>query len=69
LTAKKGVTSLGDFGFTDGSDKLIGFSFLIGIEKHYGWLKVNVSSDLKTLTVKEGAYHKTAGTEIGAGDK
>lgn len=69
LTAKVGSVVMGDFGFTDTSDKLVGFSFYIGSDLHYGWLKVKVSADLKTLTIKEGAYHKMANMGIAAGDK
>lgn len=69
LTAKKGAAVIGSFGFTDGQDKLVGISFKIGSDTHYGWLKVNVSADLKTMKVVEGAYNKTANAEIAAGDK
>jgi hypothetical protein len=65
----KGTTTFATFGSADGVDKLVGIKFKIGAADHYGWLRINMSSNGKTLTVKDGAYHKTAGAEIKAGSK
>ncbi len=56
-------------GIAGGGDKLIGFRFKAGANTHYGWMKVNLSSDYKTLTIKELAYNKTPDAEIAAGAK
>ncbi len=67
--AFKGGTLLASWGFTDTAEKLIGFKFLIGSATHFGWLRFAISSDKKTISIKDGAYHKTAGAEITAGAK
>lgn len=54
-------------GFAGDGDNLIGFRFNPGDGYHYGWMKLNISSDYKILLVKELAYHKTVNTEIQAG--
>lgn len=56
-------------GHANGSDKIFGFRFKIGSDTHYGWVKTNLASDYKTLTIKEIAYNKTANAEIKAGEK
>jgi hypothetical protein len=56
----------GDFlGATDG---YIGVKFDIAGAAHYGWVRVDLSADATTLTVKDYAYEATAGTAINAGD-
>lgn len=65
----KGATTFATFGSADGVDKLVGVKFKIGAADHYGWLRINMSSNGKTLTLKDGAYHKTAGAEITADAK
>lgn len=69
LRAFKNSTLLASFGVTDNADKFIGFKFKIGSVLHYGWLKINLSADKKTLTIKEGAYNTDADEEINAGEK
>ncbi len=69
LRAYKNATLLGAFGINDSADKFIGFKFVIGTDLHYGWLKINLSADKKTLTIKEGAYNSIANEGITAGDK
>ena len=56
-------------GFAGAGDKFIGFRFKAGANTHYGWMKVNVASDYKTLTVKEVAFNKTPDAEIEVGAK
>lgn len=51
------------------SDQLIPFRFKIGSAMHYGWIKVNLSSDFKVLNIKEVAYQKNPNTAIEAGAK
>jgi hypothetical protein len=58
-----------EIGFAGDGDKLLGFRFKSGVNTHYGWMKVNLAADYKTLTIKELAYHKTPNTEIEAGAK
>lgn len=57
------------YGFSGNGDMLIGVRFLIGTELHYGWMKINVSSDFKTVIVKEVAYNIVPNVEIKAGEK
>ncbi|MBP6154080.1 MAG: hypothetical protein KA457_04620 [Chitinophagales bacterium] len=57
------------FGFAGNGDILIGVRFLIGTELHYGWMKINASSDYKTVTVKEVAYEIRPNVEVRAGEK
>lgn len=63
---KENSTSLG---FAGDGDKFIGFRFKAGLNTHYGWMKMNVASDYKTLTVKEVAFNKTPDAEIEVGAK
>ncbi|HNF48147.1 MAG TPA: hypothetical protein PLF48_02125, partial [Chitinophagales bacterium] len=50
-----GYTSVG---FAGAGDKYIGFRLGLSDGSHYGWMKVNQSSDFRTLKVIELAYHK-----------
>ncbi|MBK9327914.1 MAG: hypothetical protein IPM95_01090 [Sphingobacteriales bacterium] len=68
LRAFKGTELFGYFGFYDDTEKLIGLKFKIGSETHYGWLRVQLSFDKKTCTIKDGAYQNLADKEIAAGD-
>ena len=63
---KENSTSLG---FAGDGDKFIGFRFKAGLNTHYGWMKMNVASDYKTLTVIELAFNKTPDAEIEVGEK
>jgi hypothetical protein len=58
-----------EFGSAGSGDKSYGFRFKVGANTHYGWIKVNLADDYKSLTVKEYAYHKTPNTEIAVGAK
>lgn len=53
------------FGATDG---YLGVRLKMGISKFYGWIRMDVSEDGKTFTVKDFAYQSTADMEILAGD-
>ncbi|MBA2423023.1 MAG: T9SS type A sorting domain-containing protein [Chitinophagales bacterium] len=48
-------------------DKYLGLRLDMGSDNHYGWARLDVSDDAKTLTVKDYAYESTAETEIMAG--
>jgi len=38
------------------TDKYVGVQFSIGSDVHFGWVKLDVSADLQTVTVKEVGY-------------
>lgn len=57
------------YGFSGKDDMLIGIRFLIGTELHYGWLKLDVAADYKSVTVNEVAYDSRPNIEIRAGEK
>lgn len=58
-----------NYGFAGKGDILVGVRFMIGAERHYGWMKINASSDYKTVIVKEVAYEIRPNVEIRAGEK
>ena len=49
------------------TDKYLGFRFNIQNEPHYGWLRMDVSSDNQSFTVKDFAFNLTPHEEILAG--
>lgn len=51
------------------SNQYIGVKFKIGSTYHYGWLKIDVSEDNRTLTIKECAYNTTPNQPIAAGSQ
>lgn len=58
--------------FHGSGDKFIGFRFkptetTSGF--YFGWLRVNISTDFKTIKIIDGASHKIADTPINAGAK
>lgn len=57
------------YGYAGNGDMLIGVRFMIGTQLHYGWLKMNVASDLKSIIVKEVAYEIRPNVEVKAGEK
>ncbi|MFN8260922.1 MAG: hypothetical protein U0X41_08330 [Chitinophagales bacterium] len=57
------------YGYAGNGDMLVGVRFMIGTERHYGWMKINASSDYKTVVVKEVAYEIRPNVEIRAGEK
>ena len=64
-----GTLETSSIGIAGAGDKLIGFRFSAVDGTHYGWMKVNIPDDYKSLKVVELAYHKTPDTEIEAGVK
>lgn len=56
-------------GIAGKGNSIIGLRFLIGADLHYGWLKLNVSEDFKTINIMEAAYDKRPNTSILAGEK
>ena len=58
-----------NYGFAGKGDVLVGVRFMIGTERHYGWMKINASADYKSVTVKEVAYDIRPNVEIRAGEK
>lgn len=61
-------TSVNLGNFTAGSEAYVGVRFDISGSAHYGWIRVEVGSDEKSLIIKDYAYESTAGTAITAGD-
>jgi hypothetical protein len=51
------------------TDKYAGVKFYIGTQLHYGWIRMDVSSDLKSMTIKEVGYESSPGALIKAGSK
>ncbi len=49
------------------TDKYMGLRLDMGGDNHYGWARLDVSDDGKTLTVKDYAYEAAAEMEIAAG--
>ena len=50
------------------TDKFIGVKFMMGASEYYGWIRVDVSSQAATVTIKDFAYESTSGNGINAGD-
>jgi hypothetical protein len=51
-------------------DKYLGIRFTLdeGVSYHYGWVRLNVPTDVSQVTVIDYAYEQTADTPITAGD-
>ncbi|MFT7611130.1 MAG: hypothetical protein ACI9J3_000072 [Parvicellaceae bacterium] len=60
--------SFGGGAFGPSIDKYIGLKFSIGPATHYGWVRLDVSADGKSVTIKDYAYDATADAAIPAGD-
>ena len=52
--------------FLGATDKFIGASFTINGEVHYGWVRLDVSVDATTITIKDFAYNACANGPINA---
>ena len=50
------------------TDKYLGLEFQTGGSTYYGWCRLDVDAIGDVLTIKDYAYHSTAGTGIAAGD-
>lgn len=53
--------------FADGTDHYMGIQFDIAGSTHYGWVRVNVASDVSNIVLKDFAYESTAQGSILAG--
>lgn len=49
------------------SDKYMGVRFRIGANTHYGWVRLSVTSNADTITIKDYAYQEMPGVGITAG--
>jgi hypothetical protein len=56
-----------NFGDFLGGDKFLGVRFEVGGNTHYGWVRIGVAGDGKSLKIKDYAYHTTPDTAIDAG--
>lgn len=52
-------------GVTDG---YLGLKLSVGGNTHYGWMRMDISQDGKTVTIKDMAYNSTANGAIQAGE-
>ncbi|HNF49941.1 MAG TPA: hypothetical protein PKO18_08215 [Chitinophagales bacterium] len=73
LFHSKNLGSSTNIGIGGQGDKYIVFAVRDAVaapdDIHTGWMKVNLSSDLKTLTIKDLAYQKNPGVGIKVGAK
>lgn len=56
-------------GYAGVGDVFIPFMFLVGVNKHYGWMSIKVSSDYRTFKIIDAAFHLTPDTPIKMGAK
>lgn len=63
------ITPALDKGIAGKGDKFISFAFINGIKPFYGWMRVNVSADHKTVVFKDLAYSVLPETRIKTGSK
>jgi hypothetical protein len=49
------------------TDKYVGVQFKIGTQLHHGWIRVDVSSDIRTITIKEVGYESSPDALMKAG--
>ncbi len=54
--------------FPGQKDKFLGVKFTIGTSTHYGWLRLDMSLDADSITIKDFAYESSPNTAISAGD-
>lgn len=57
-----------NFGGFVGQDKYVGLKLNVAGATHYAWLRLSLSADGKTVTIKEHAYRVTPDVAIEAGD-
>jgi len=53
----------------DTTDGFIGLKFNVAGNTHYGWVRVDLSADASSMTVKDFAFDATPDTPIEAGDQ
>ncbi|MBE0641085.1 MAG: T9SS type A sorting domain-containing protein [Bacteroidales bacterium] len=49
------------------TNKYMGLRFKIGTDWHYGWVRLDIPTDVSSMTVKDFAYEAIANTPIAAG--
>lgn len=54
--------------FPGAGDKFLGVKFTVGTNTHYGWLRLDMSANADSITIKDFAYQATPNTSILAGD-
>ncbi|MBP9151749.1 MAG: hypothetical protein KBF73_05660 [Flavobacteriales bacterium] len=54
--------------FNGAGDSYIGFKIEIEEKYHFGWIRVNLSADFKTLEIIDGAYNNAEEAPIRAGE-
>jgi len=58
-----------NWGYFNGrGDRYIGVKFLIGMDTHYGWIRVNIPVNVDSIIIKDWAYQKSANYKIYTGD-
>jgi hypothetical protein len=63
------LTSTASVGqFPGNGDKFLGVKFTVGTSTHYGWLRLDMSTNADSITIKDFAYQATPNTAILAGD-
>lgn len=53
--------------FTGNTDRYIGVRFTVAANTYYGWIRVSVSTNADSYTIKDWAYEDTPNTAINAG--
>ncbi len=54
--------------FQGDGDRFVGVRFqLDGATNHFGWIRVNVAADYRSVTIRDYAYNTTPDTTIAAG--
>ncbi len=54
--------------FQGDGDRFVGVRFqLDGATNHFGWIRVNMAADFKSITIRDYAYNTTLDTDIDAG--
>ena len=54
--------------FPGEGDKFVGVRFVVGTDTLYGWIRLNVPSDVNNISILDFAYETQAGVGIHAGD-
>jgi hypothetical protein len=57
------------FGDFLGAEKFLGVQFEVSEQKHYGWVRISVSADGRSLRIMDYASHLAPNTSIEAGEK
>lgn len=64
------ATGLGPLAGTmaTGSDQCIGVRFVAGANTHYGWVRIQISTDALTTTIKDYAFNTVPNTGLNCGE-